>query len=180
MKNKKLILAGIILAVVLIFATGGVLLASTKNSNNTIDEIYQNFLNSIDQDKYYGGAYWEGEAYLLDEKGEQLLDETGKPYKNYDRNFHILVTDLKIVPKNLNNPKIFFHKVKYSETELVNFIDIIYEKFADEGLASVGLRTLENKIEITLLEGFDINKFDGIIPKDAYYISFVNEPILIK
>ena len=102
-------------------------------------------IDLIDEKKYYAGAYWDGEAYLLDEKGERLLDEKGKPFKNPDRNLHILVTDLKVVPKEINNPKLFFDEVKYSETELLNFIDLILENFAYKGLVGVGLKTLENK-----------------------------------
>ena len=145
---------------------------SRETEYSKLENIRYNFMQS--SEKYYGGAYWEGEAYFLDEKGNPLLDENGAPHLNYNRILYILVTDLKVVPKT-NAQNLFFREVKYSETELINYIDTLNEKFLSEGLVAVGLRTLENKIEITLLEGFDINKFEGIVPKDAYYVSFVKD-----
>ena len=138
------------------------------NSQSSIKTIYENFLTSINIEKYYAGAYWEGTPFLLDENGEYILEENGRPMKNYDRDLYILVTNIKAVPREFrNHPKIFFRKVKYSEAQLTEFMEIILEHFSDE-CSSIGIDTIENKIHIYFSSEFDKKELYKLIPKDAY------------
>ncbi|MCL2815831.1 MAG: hypothetical protein FWD23_14645, partial [Oscillospiraceae bacterium] len=85
-----------------------------ESTYGQLENMRYNFMKSVDEEKYYAGAYWEGDPYLLDGEGNVLLYEDGSPFKNLERDLHILVTDLSIVPKELNHPKLFFDEVKYS------------------------------------------------------------------
>jgi len=143
-----------------------------------LENIRYNFMQSIDTNKYYSGAYWDGVPYLLDENGEQLLDESGRALKNFDRDLHILVTDIRIVPKEITNPKVFFHEVKYSEYELLSFISIIEENFISKGLAGVALETKENRLEIMIRENFDLSLLSKLVPDDVYYLTLIEEDII--
>jgi len=139
-----------------------------------LHNIEYNFLQSIDKDKYYAGSYWEGDPFIYDENGKKLRDDNGKPIMNYDvMEMHVTVTDIKIVPKEMDNSRIIFHEVKYSETDLKNFMDIIDKNFSREGLVGMGIDVRANKLEIHFLEGIDVNKIKGLIPYDSYYVVFV-------
>lgn len=151
-----------------------------------LENMRYNFMKSIDEGKYYAGAYWEGDPYLLDGEGNRLLAENGKPLKNLERDLHILVTDMSIVPKEINHPKLFFEEVKYSEAELLRFEEIIRNRFVYEdkvvhwGLAGMVLDTKGNRIDIFLVEGFDAEQIFELVPKDACCIEFVEDEVMCE
>ena len=130
---------------------------SSTDWRQKVRNIDYNFRQSIDEEKYYGGSYYEGDT-----------KET--------QHFYILVTDINIVPKELKKvERLHFREVKYSEAELLKFIRIIEEKFLYTGLSSVGMGGKNNRIEIAFLEDFDIKQLDGVIPEDSYTYTFVKE-----
>ena len=147
-----------------------------SDNHAILENIEYNFRTSIDEEKYYGGAYWEGDPRVYDEDGNMLLQENGKPVLNRDlMEMHILVTDMRIVPK-IDNPKLFFHEVKYSWSELEKFVDAVVEKFpSGSGLAMIGPEIKKNQILISFVEGTDISPLFGLLPEDAYYYEFVEE-----
>jgi len=140
-----------------------------------LEAIRYNFIKSAYGDKYYAGAYWKGDPYLLDAEGNRLVGENGKPLKNLDRDLCILVTDMSIIPKDLNHPKLFFEEVKYSEKELLQFRQNMWDKFENKGLVGSMLETKENKIYILLLEGFDVVRLFEVVPEDVCSIEFVED-----
>lgn len=125
------------------------------NERQKLNNILYNFQQSID-DKYFGGAYWEGDTRETQE-------------------LYILVTDYSIVPKEIKNEKINFKEVKYSQAELFDFIGIIEKHFLKSGLSGIYANEKSNKIVIEFLEGFDVKQISGIIPDDSYEYSFVKE-----
>jgi len=146
----------------------------TSSEYGKLHNINYNFMESIDKEKYYGGSYFEGDPRIYDENGEILVNEKGKPLTNYDNmKLHILVTDLKIVPKEITNPKVFFHEAKYSESELEYFIKIVGDTFPDEMIAG-WIETKTNKIEICFIDGFDVEKLTELIPEEAYNYTIVD------
>ena len=150
----------------------------SETAYGQLEAIRYNFMESIDEEKYYAGAYWKGDPFLLDAEGNILEDESGMPLKNYERDLYILVTDISIVPKEINHPKLFFEEVKYSETELLQFIRSMWNKFENRGLVYSVLETKVNKIYILLVEGFDVEQLFKIVPEDVCRIEFVeNEDV---
>jgi len=151
--------------------------------NNTskpaqIERIYYNFLTSIDEEKYFAGSYWEGEPYLLDNSGKQILDDKGRPSKNYDRTLYILVTNKEIIPKETLNPNIAFREVKYSYAQLEEFMMKVMDNLADKGVivASTGYGLKENKIDIIASDkSVDIEKqISELIPSDSFICEYKN------
>jgi len=137
---------------------------SSTDWRQKVRNIDYNFRQSIDEEKYYGGCYYEGDKKETRHDTEEA------------QHFYILVTDIDIVPKELKKvEKLHFKEVKYSEAELFKFIGIIEEKFLYTGLSSIGRDVKNNKIEIAFLEDFDIKQLDGVIPEDSYAYTFVKE-----
>ena len=158
-----------------------------QEENQKIRRIYDNFLASIDEDKYFAGSYWDGIPFVYDENGERVTDEKGKPLKRYDRDLYILVTDLKIVPSYLRtaSPKLHFLEVRYSCSQLLGFINSIEDKFIPEGdinidelqIYVINMDTINNRIEITASSDFDISEMPDEIPVDAYIIEYSDVPV---
>ncbi|MCL2772763.1 MAG: hypothetical protein FWD71_05375 [Oscillospiraceae bacterium] len=161
----------------------------TLNEEAKIEIIKENFLKSIDEDKYYGGAYWNGDDLIRDDNGNIVTNEKGKPLRRYDRDLYILITDLKIVPDYLRtaNPKLHFREVKYSQQQLMDWADLLF-KMLDPATVDnendynsikiwgTGIDTENNRIEISVSEIFDISEMPPQIPKDAYIIEYGGGP----
>lgn len=152
--------------------------AYSDNSSEVaqIERIYYNFVKSIDEQQYFAGAYWEGEPFLLDENGNQILDERGRPLKNYNRTFCILITDEKFVPKERLHSKLFFREVKYSYAQLEEFMNIVSEKLTDKGIimVSTGDGLKENKINIVISSEYAgiEEEIIKLIPKDSFICQY--------
>jgi len=66
-----------------------------------------------------------------------------------------------------------YNFMESSETELLQFIRSMWNKFENRGLVYSVLETKVNKIYILLVEGFDVEQLFKIVPEDVCRIEFV-------
>jgi len=137
---------------------------ASTNPEQKLLNIDYNFRNSIDEEKYYAGAYFKS-------------DEDGT------RRLCILVTDMDIVPNGLKeSDKVRFFEVKYSYAELTEFREIVWEQFGSEGvieefnaalvLYGLGTDIEQNKISLELDYEFDVSLIAECIPADSFICEF--------
>ena len=124
-----------------------------------LDTILYNYTNAIEE-KYFGGAYWE------------------KAEDRDNSEIHILVTVQRVIPK-IEQDGLYFHVVKYSESQLHEFQEKIAFSLVGKWNA-IGTKIQENIIIIDVNdETITHGTIDKMIPNDSYILTYNERKVVL-
>lgn len=91
-----------------------------------------------------------------------------------DPKLYVLLTDLSAAPV-IENDRVIFHEVKYTEAELKKYQDVVWEYYLDKGIREAGADIKKNKVEFGFKEGTDLSALYQLVPEDAVEYYFLGE-----